>query len=64
MKKLTFLTLLSLSCCLAAQAADLNIGFVNFKACVEKSKQGQHERNAFEALKKQMSEALENRIRS
>lgn len=42
-----------------AQAADLKIGFVDFKACVEKSKQGQHEKNGFEALKKQMTDALE-----
>jgi outer membrane protein len=46
-------------CCGQLKAADLNIGFVNFKTCVEKSKQGQHEKNAFEALKKQMTEALE-----
>src|SRR5947208_17045574 len=40
-------------------AANLYIGFVNFKTCIEKSKQGQHEKNAFDALKKQMSDALE-----
>ncbi len=42
-----------------ASGADVGIGFVNFKSCIEKSKQGQHEKNAFENLKKQMSDALE-----
>lgn len=59
MKKMLSTVLCVLGCCLSAQAAELNVGFVNFKACLEKSKQGQHEKNAFEALKKQMSEALE-----
>jgi len=40
-------------------AAELNVGFVNFKTCVEKSKQGQQEKNAFEAMKNQMTETLE-----
>ena len=40
-------------------AGDLNIGFVNFKTCIERSKHGQYEKNNFEALKKQMSDALE-----
>lgn len=40
-------------------AADFNIGFVNFKECLEKSKVGQQEKNAFESLKKQMSETVE-----
>jgi outer membrane protein len=40
-------------------AAEMNVGFVNFKTCVERSKQGQHEKNNFDALKKQMSDALE-----
>ena len=43
----------------ALQAADNTIGFVNFKACVEKSKQGQQEKGAFESLKKQMGETME-----
>lgn len=61
MKKLTTSLLVAafIVCSGHAKAADLNIGFVNFKTCVEKSKQGQHEKNAFEALKKQMTEALE-----
>lgn len=41
------------------QANDLNVGFVNFKKCVELSKQGKQEKNAFEAMRKQMSETLE-----
>jgi len=61
MKKITtfFLIAAFALCCGKVKAADLNIGFVNFKTCIEKSKQGQHEKNAFEALKKQMSDALE-----
>lgn len=62
MKKLTgiFLIAAFALCCGKIQAAtDFSVGFVNFKTCVEKSKQGQQEKNAFEALKKQMSDALE-----
>lgn len=61
MKKLTLLCLTTalISYTGMVQGADLNIGFVNFKACIEKSKQGIQEKNAFEALRKQMSEALE-----
>ena len=61
MKKLTSIFLIAafVFCCGEVKAADLNIGFVNFKTCVEKSKQGQNEKNAFDALKKQMTEALE-----
>ena len=40
-------------------ADDMNIGFINFKQCLELSKQGKQEKNAFEALKKQMSDTLE-----
>ncbi|MEZ5314747.1 MAG: OmpH family outer membrane protein [Chlamydiales bacterium] len=39
--------------------ADANIGFINFKTCVEKSKHGQQERDKLEAMKKQMTETLE-----
>jgi outer membrane protein len=42
-----------------AEAADMSVGFVNFKTCVENSKQGQQEKIAFDALKKQMTEAIE-----
>lgn len=61
MKKFTTCFLIAaLALCFGkVNAEDLNIGFVNFKTCIEKSKQGQHEKNAFEALKKQMTEALE-----
>ncbi|MCH9609592.1 MAG: hypothetical protein S4CHLAM45_15240 [Chlamydiales bacterium] len=41
-------------------AEDMKLGFVNFKNCLEKSKQGQQEKNAFEILKKNMQETLEN----
>lgn len=61
MKK--FLPILVITACAfcfgKVNAADLNVGFVNFKTCVERSKQGQLEKNNFEALKKQMSDALE-----
>lgn len=61
MRRLTLALLVAVSVLAFGKlkAADLNIGFVNFKTCIEKSKQGQHEKNAFDALKKQMSEALE-----
>lgn len=61
MKKFgTILAIAALALCVGKlTAADLNVGFVNFKTCVEKSKHGQQERNAFEAMKKQMTEALE-----
>lgn len=42
-----------------AQGNEFNIGFVNFKNCIEKSKHGQQEKNALEAMKKQMAEMLE-----
>ena len=44
----------------AGFANDLKLGFVNFKTCLEESKQGQQEKNAFEALKNQMHETLES----
>lgn len=56
----TLITALALAFCAGKlTAADLTVGFVNFKTCVEKSKHGQQERNAFEGMKKQMTEALE-----
>lgn len=51
-----------LSFCLlggVALAQEGQIGFVNFKSCIEKSRSGQQEKTAFEALKRQMSETLE-----
>lgn len=63
MKKFNIvLTLAACALCvgkLSAAEPKLNVGFVNFKTCVEKSKHGQQERNAFEAMKNQMTEALE-----
>ena len=61
MKKLTAIFLITAFalCFGKTNAADLKVGFVNFKTCLEKSKQGQQEKNAFDALKKQMTEALE-----
>lgn len=40
------------------QNKPLRIAVVNFKTCVEKSKLGQKEQNAFDALKKQMESIL------
>ena len=42
-----------------AKAEELKIGYVNVKSCIEKSKHGNDEKVAFEALKKQMTETLE-----
>lgn len=60
MKKLVTLLTLALVSTGIGQADDLKLGFVNFKSCLEKSKQGMQEKNAFEALKKQMHETLES----
>jgi outer membrane protein len=60
MKKILILlssALLLASC--PAHADELKIGFVNVKNCMEKSKVGVDEKNTFEALKKQMTDALE-----
>ncbi|MCC5831792.1 MAG: OmpH family outer membrane protein [Chlamydiales bacterium] len=61
MKKIgTIVTAFALVFCVGKLTAEeLTAGFVNFKTCVEKSKHGQQERNAFEAMKKQMTEVLE-----
>jgi outer membrane protein len=61
MKKISIIAILALSLLFAGKVSgvDFNVGFINFKTCIEKSKQGQHEKNAFEAIKKQMSDALE-----
>lgn len=61
MKKL-ICVMIGVICCVAAQncyAQELKLGIVNAKVCIEKSKKGQQEKNSFEALKKQMSDALE-----
>lgn len=58
--RLLFLSAISLSfLTFSGYADEMNMGFVNFKLCVEKSKQGQFERNAFESLKKQLTESLQ-----
>ncbi|MCH9625905.1 MAG: hypothetical protein S4CHLAM123_10900 [Chlamydiales bacterium] len=61
MKKLTSILLIAAAvvCFTKADAADLSVGFINFKECIEKSKQGQQEQNAFEGLKNQMTTSLE-----
>ncbi|MCH9626604.1 MAG: hypothetical protein S4CHLAM2_02300 [Chlamydiales bacterium] len=61
MKKFgTILAVAALALCVGKlAAAELNVGFVNFKVCVDKSKQGQQEKNAFEAMKNQMTSTLE-----
>jgi len=61
MKKFgTLIAIAALALCVGKlTASELNVGFVNFKTCVEKSKHGQQERNAFEAMKTQMTQTLE-----
>ncbi len=61
MKKIVpIIVIAALSFCLGkVNGAEFKVGFVNFKTCIEKSKQGQQEKNNFEAMKKQMSDALE-----
>lgn len=39
---------------------DAQVGIVSFKRCIEESKLGKDEQNSFEAMKKQMTEVLEN----
>ncbi|NGX55495.1 MAG: hypothetical protein KR126chlam2_01130 [Chlamydiae bacterium] len=62
MKKIhLFILALGATCVLSltAHAEELTVGFVNFKTCIEKSKQGQQDRENFESIKNQMGEALE-----
>lgn len=65
MKKLhvTLLSMLAAGFLLSAApaAAEVKIGVVNFKTCIEQSKQGKQEQSAFEALKKQMEATLEEK---
>lgn len=61
MNKLKYLTLLAIMACAftpieAAEAA--KIGVVNFKTCVEKSKIGKQEQEAFESFKNEMESAI------
>lgn len=58
MKKMTFL-MMGLLAFGTLQAQELKIGFVNFKDCMEDSKQGQQEKGSFEAMRSQMQESLE-----
>lgn len=60
MKKYAAALFAIVALCFGVQAqADVKIGVVNFKHCVEKSKLGQQEKSGFESMKKQMSSALE-----
>ena len=58
MKKMTFLVM-SLLAFATLQAQDVKIGFVNFKNCMEDSKQGQQEKGSFEVMRVQMQDSLE-----
>lgn len=61
MKKLAiFLAMATLMVTQVGVAEELKLGFVNFKTCLEVSKQGQQEKSAFEALKNQMHETLDS----
>lgn len=60
--------LLAVSCFLAlfavpmkSQAADIKVGVVNFKSCVEQSKMGKEEQKNFEKMKTQMEEVLQEK---
>lgn len=46
------------------QTKPLRIALVNFKTCVEKSKMGQKEQAAFDAMKKQMETIMEEKEKS
>jgi len=60
MRKLLVLPLVAVAAFMGQLSAeDLKIGFVNFKLCLEKSKKGMQENQAFTALKNQMQETLE-----
>jgi outer membrane protein len=43
------------------EAADMKVGVVNFKTCVENSKAGKKEQQNFDAMKKQMEGVLEEK---
>jgi outer membrane protein len=60
MKKMLLLSCAALALFVSqGHAEELKIGYVNVKTCIEKSKHGNDEKVAFEALKKQMTETLE-----
>ncbi|MCH9610852.1 MAG: hypothetical protein S4CHLAM81_13610 [Chlamydiales bacterium] len=58
MKKLKYIVL-GLLTVSTLHAAELKIGFVNFKSCMEESKQGKQEMGSFEVMRTQMQESLE-----
>ncbi len=60
MKKWLLLTLAAASFTADAYA-DMKIGVVNFKSCVEESKLGKQEQAAFEAMKKQLENVVEEK---
>ena len=60
MKKILIITVLaSLTCCQLSAKETVQMGFVNFKRCLEESKEGIAERNDFDLLKNQIEETLE-----
>lgn len=52
-----------LTCCLlmSAAPADLKVGLINFKKCVEDSKIGKQEQSTFETLKSKMESVVEEK---
>lgn len=58
MKKMLFVVM-GLVAFGSLQAQELKLGFVNFKTCMEDSKQGQQEKGSFEVMRSQMQESLE-----
>lgn len=58
MKKMIFIVVGVLSFGLM-EAQDTKVGFVNFKNCMEDSKQGKQERGSFETMRTQMQGSLE-----
>ncbi|MFN0065714.1 MAG: OmpH family outer membrane protein [Chlamydiales bacterium] len=58
MKKIA-LIILAAVCFTKLSAQELKLGFVNFKVCLEESKQGVKEKEAFESMKNQMQASLE-----
>lgn len=60
-KKFLYIVLALLTCSMTQPlvAADMKVGFVNIRTCVDKTKLGKKERNAFEQLKEQLGKNLE-----
>lgn len=63
MKKWIVISFIWASSAIALESPAPKIGVVNFKACVEGSKIGKEEQAAFETMKKQMENALEEKRR-